>query len=124
MPKYRNSATARGSQATPGQGVGRSRAASRAASGMGSGYPEPMASNTMITATEVVAFWRDAGMGKWFGGGPAFDAQCREVLGEAHMAASRRELEAWLDEPEGALALLVLLDQVPRSEERRVGKGG
>ena len=74
-----------------------------------------MASNTMITATEVVAFWRDAGMGKWFGGGPAFDAQCREVLGEAHMAASRRELEAWLDEPEGALALLVLLDQVPRN---------
>jgi len=25
------------------------------------------------TAAGIVAFWRDAGMGKWFGGGPAFD---------------------------------------------------
>ena len=80
-----------------------------------------MASNTSITAAEVVAFWRDAGMEKWFGGGPAFDAQCRQVLGEAHMAASRRELEAWLDEPEGALALLILLDQVPRNIFRGTG---
>ena len=69
----------------------------------------------MITAAEVVAFWRDAGMEKWFGGGAAFDAQCREVLGEAHIAASRRELEAWIEDPEGALALLLLLDQIPRN---------
>ena len=69
----------------------------------------------MITAAEVVAFWRDAGMAKWFGGGAAFDAQCREVLGEAHMAAARGELEAWLGDPEGALALLLLLDQIPRN---------
>ncbi|MDQ2702436.1 MAG: DUF924 family protein [Pseudomonadota bacterium] len=68
-----------------------------------------------ITAAEVVAFWRDAGMEKWFRGGAAFDALCREVLGEAHMAASRRELEAWIEDPEGALALLLLLDQVPRN---------
>ena len=69
----------------------------------------------MITAAEVVAFWRDAGMAKWFGGGAAFDAQCREVLGDAHMAAARGELEAWLGDPEGALALLLLLDQIPRN---------
>lgn len=72
-----------------------------------------------ITAAQVVAFWRDAGMAKWFGSDAAFDAQCRDVLGEAHMAASRRELEDWIDVPEGALALLLLLDQIPRNIFRK-----
>ena len=31
------------------------------------------------------------------------------------MAAARGELEAWLGDPEGALALLLLLDQIPRN---------
>ena len=68
-----------------------------------------------ITAQEVVAFWREAGLGKWFGGGAAFDAQCREGFGEAHLAASRRELDGWTADAEGALALVLLLDQIPRN---------
>ena len=71
--------------------------------------------NTLPTAREVVDFWREAGPAKWFNGGAAFDDALRERFKAAHFAASRRELEAWMDDAEGALALLVLLDQVPRN---------
>jgi uncharacterized protein (DUF924 family) len=69
----------------------------------------------MTSAHEVVAFWRDAGQARWFTSDPAFDAACRERLLDAHFAAARRELEHWIDTPEGALALVLLLDQVPRN---------
>lgn len=73
------------------------------------------------TATDVVAFWRDAGYTKWFRGGEAFDVAVRERLEAAHFAAARRELESWMDDAEGALALLILLDQVPRNIFRDSG---
>ena len=64
---------------------------------------------------DVLAFWRDAGYRKWFGGGAAFDAQCRDRFLEAHHAAARREFEHWMDSADGALALVLLLDQIPRN---------
>ena len=64
---------------------------------------------------DVIAFWREAGAGKWFNGGVAFDAECHERFLEAHFQAARRELAHWLADAEGALALLVLLDQIPRN---------
>ena len=67
------------------------------------------------TAREVVDFWRDAGQAKWFRGGEAFDREVRERLEAVHFAAARRELDGWMDTAEGALALLILLDQVPRN---------
>ena len=69
----------------------------------------------------VVAFWREAGAGKWFNGGPRFDAECRERFLDPHLAAARRECEAWLDDAEGALALVLLLDQIPRNVFRGSG---
>ncbi|MES2857930.1 MAG: DUF924 family protein [Pseudomonadota bacterium] len=69
----------------------------------------------MKSASEIVAFWRQAGMDKWFGGGRAFDDECRALLHDEHLAASRREFEHWLGNAEGALALVILLDQIPRN---------
>ena len=66
-------------------------------------------------ASEVVAFWRQAGPGRWFRGGDAFDAECRARLADAHHAAARRELDRWMSTADGALALLLLLDQIPRN---------
>jgi uncharacterized protein (DUF924 family) len=68
----------------------------------------------------LVAFWRDAGPGKWFGGGPAFDAECRARFLDAHLAAARREFDGWMESADGALALL-LLDQIPRNIFRHSG---
>jgi uncharacterized protein (DUF924 family) len=70
---------------------------------------------------DVVAFWRDAGPVKWFGGGAAFDHACRERLLDAPQAAARRECDHWVEDAEGALALLLLLDQIPRNIYRGSG---
>ena len=72
-------------------------------------------------ATELVEFWRDAGMGKWFRGGDDFDAECRARWLDAHFAAARREFDDWMDDAEGALALVLLLDQIPRNVFRDSG---
>ena len=74
-----------------------------------------------IAPRDVVAFWRDAGMAKWFHGGDAFDAECRAQFLDAHHAAARREYGHWMDDAEGALALLILLDQIPRNVFRDSG---
>ena len=72
-------------------------------------------------ATELVDFWRDAGMGKWFRGGVAFDAECRARWLDAHFAAARRGFDDWVEDAEGALALVLLLDQIPRNVFRNSG---
>ena len=74
-----------------------------------------------MSAREMVAFWRDAGAGKWFNGGAEFDAECRERFLEAHFSAARREFPHWMDDAEGALALVLLLDQIPRNVFRGSG---
>lgn len=74
-----------------------------------------MRGESSIVPADVVGFWRDSGYAKWFAGGEAFDAECRGRFREAHHAAARREFEHWMASPEGALALLILLDQIPRN---------
>jgi uncharacterized protein (DUF924 family) len=63
---------------------------------------------------EVVRFWRDAGPKFWFAKDETFDGRCR-AFEKAHHAAARRELPAWERDAEGALALVLLLDQIPRN---------
>jgi len=70
------------------------------------------------TPAEVVAFWREAGPEQWFDQDPAFDARFRERFLDTHFAAARGELDAWRTQPEGVLALLLLLDQFPRNAFR------
>ena len=68
-----------------------------------------------IAPSDVVGFWKEAGPAKWFAKNDAFDALFRERFEAAHFAAARRELDGWAETPEGALALLILLDQFPRN---------
>lgn len=68
-----------------------------------------------MTASDVVAFWTEAGPKKWFAKDDAFDAAIRERFETLHMQASRGDLAGWSGTPEGALALLILLDQFPRN---------
>lgn len=70
---------------------------------------------TLPTAAEIVAFWRDAGPDRWFEKNEAFDAEIRRHFLPAHEAAAAGELDAWQDTPDGAFALLILLDQFPRN---------
>lgn len=68
-----------------------------------------------VSPAEVIAFWRDAGPAKWYAKDAAFDAEISARFGEAHHQAARGELADWEASSDGALALLLLLDQFPRN---------
>ena len=53
----------------------------------------------------------------------AFDGRCRTQFLDAHFAASRRELDGWMAGADGALALVLLLDQIPRNIVRGSAHG-
>src|SRR6476619_4164399 len=63
----------------------------------------------------VTGFWRAAGEPRWFARSEAFDRDCETRLLATHFAAARRALEHWMERADGALALLILLDQIPRN---------
>lgn len=63
----------------------------------------------------VLGFWFATGREEqWFARSDAFDAEVVEVLGPWHRRARGGELMHWRKTAEGALALALLLDQVPR----------
>jgi uncharacterized protein (DUF924 family) len=66
----------------------------------------------------VAAFWKPLGHAVWFGKDPVFDQAFREAFKAEHGAAARGELMPWLATPEGALSLILLLDQYPRNAFR------
>jgi uncharacterized protein (DUF924 family) len=70
------------------------------------------------SAADVLHFWREAGPSRWFRKDPAFDDRFRTRFLGAHEAALRGELDGWAGDAEGALALLILLDQFPRNAFR------
>lgn len=82
--------------------------------------PSSVASSASLdqAARSVLDFWREAGPERWFSKDPAFDQRFRERFVALHEAAARGELAHWSGAPEGALALLILLDQYPRNAFR------
>jgi len=67
------------------------------------------------SAAEVISFWRDAGPDRWFTKDAAFDGQIRERFFDTYEAAAAGKLSGWEGDAQGALALLILLDQFPRN---------
>jgi uncharacterized protein (DUF924 family) len=65
--------------------------------------------------TEIIAFWRNAGLEMWFASDPAFDAEIHNRYEQAHLAASAGIDDGWAGSAEGALAYLLLTDQFPRN---------
>jgi uncharacterized protein (DUF924 family) len=74
-------------------------------------------SSADVTAhpNDVVGFWLGAGPDKWFKKVIAFDEAIRLKFESTHHRAARSEYDAWAETPDGALALLILLDQFPRN---------
>ena len=69
----------------------------------------------VASAAEVVSFWKEAGPDRWFSKDPAFDEAIRERFLATYEAAAAGQLSGWEQSAEGALALLILLDQFPRN---------
>ncbi|HEX3944427.1 MAG TPA: DUF924 family protein [Rhizomicrobium sp.] len=69
-----------------------------------------------MTPQEIIRFWSDEiGEGRWFQSDPQLDAQIAQRFGETYAMARDGRLAVWQQTPEGALALLILLDQFPRN---------
>ena len=67
------------------------------------------------TPADIIAFWREAGHDRWYSKDDAFDAEvCRRFLGLWQCAAAG-ELASWETGDDGALALVIVLDQFPRN---------
>lgn len=69
-------------------------------------------------ALDVLSFWWEAGPARWFARSDEFDAACRDRFGALHDRAARGELDHWKETPHGCLALILLLDQMPRNIHR------
>jgi uncharacterized protein (DUF924 family) len=69
----------------------------------------------LASAADVVSFWREAGPERWFKKDSAFDDAIRGRFLATHEAAAAGKLSGWEQSADGALALLILLDQFPRN---------
>jgi uncharacterized protein (DUF924 family) len=64
----------------------------------------------------ILNFWFAPGMKpRWFKKDPEFDAEIARQFLSVHERAAKGELAEWQGSPEGALALVLLLDQFPRN---------
>lgn len=73
----------------------------------------------MKTPRDILDFWfagnLQAARPVWFQRDAAFDAAIAEGFGDLVEPARQGRLDAWAEDAEGALALLLLLDQFPRN---------
>lgn len=70
------------------------------------------------TAAAIVLFWREAGRERWFRKDNNFDRALTARFHSAHIQAAERQFDHWNVQAEGALALQILLDQLPRNVYR------
>jgi uncharacterized protein (DUF924 family) len=78
----------------------------------------PLSSDEAVQASEAVVGARNAERRVWFVKDAAFDRVIRERFGEAIGAAVAGAFGEWCDEPRGALARVLLLDQFTRNAWR------
>jgi uncharacterized protein (DUF924 family) len=69
-----------------------------------------------VTPQDIVRFWtEDVGEPRWFDPDATLDAEIARRFGKTYALARDGKLADWENSAEGALALLILLDQFPRN---------
>ena len=66
-------------------------------------------------AVDILFFWWQAGPERWFSTDAAFDRRIADRFMATYHHAASGGLDHWEATPHGALALLILLDQLPRN---------
>jgi uncharacterized protein (DUF924 family) len=74
-----------------------------------------MTCSDMSTPADILTFWREAGDDRWYKKDDAFDADVRRRYFDLWQRASAGELSEWETSDDGALALVIVLDQFPRN---------
>lgn len=63
---------------------------------------------------DIIQYWFDEKTKpQWFNSTLLFDAELKERFEAVYIAATQDELNHWLEDAEGALALIIVLDQFP-----------
>jgi uncharacterized protein (DUF924 family) len=70
---------------------------------------------TDVAPADILDFWRDAGPDRWYTRDDAFDAEVRRRFLGLWQRAAAGELSSWETSDDGALALVIVLDQFPRN---------
>jgi uncharacterized protein (DUF924 family) len=68
-----------------------------------------------VTPDDILAFWREAGHEHWYTKNATFDADVRRQFFGLWQRAAAGELSSWETSDDGALALVIILDQFPRN---------
>jgi uncharacterized protein (DUF924 family) len=68
-----------------------------------------------VAPADILAFWRDAGPDRWYTPDDAFDIEVRRRYLDLWQRAAAGELSSWEGSDDGALALVIVLDQFPRN---------
>ena len=68
-----------------------------------------------LAPSDILAFWRDAGPERWYKRDDAFDAEVRGRFLKLWQKAAAGELSSWETTDDGALALVIVLDQFSRN---------
>jgi len=69
-----------------------------------------------LRVDELLTFWLDdVGPKRWYAGGEALDAEVRDRFADAWAEAQAGAFGLWLTSPAGALAYVILTDQLPRN---------
>jgi uncharacterized protein (DUF924 family) len=68
-----------------------------------------------VAPDAVLAFWRDAGPRRWYTPDDAFDAEVRRRFYGLWQRAAAGDLSSWEASDDGALALVIVIDQFPRN---------
>jgi uncharacterized protein (DUF924 family) len=76
-----------------------------------------------ISANEIIDFWYcDRIKKQWFSATPELDQEILEKYGDLWETALAGGLDDWLSEPNGCLALIIVLDQFPLNMFRGTAK--
>lgn len=73
------------------------------------------------TPNDILTYWQNAGPTKWYAKSAKFDDALRLRFEPVHHSAARGEYDDWALTADGALALAILLDQIPRNIYRNSG---
>ncbi|MEF2072195.1 DUF924 family protein [Consotaella aegiceratis] len=76
---------------------------------------ERFSEDSSVDPAAVIGFWREAGPDRWFKKDEAFDRAIRERFSATYGRAAKGRLDDWAGSADGALALVILLDQFPRN---------
>lgn len=68
------------------------------------------------TKNDILAFWfQETKPAQWFQKNDAFDAQIRTRFGSDYELAAKGIFDGWMEDADGCLALVIVLDQFPRN---------